>query len=165
MSVAGIAPVPTARSRTLDIFRGRLVRFAGVGATGIIVNQLAMFLVADVLGAHYLIAAILASQASTTWNFVLIESFVFPGRAGGWSLVKRFIRFDIVNMSTLVIRGPALVFGVEVLGLNYLLVNLCTLVGLFGLRYLLADAWIWRHHGEAIVAAGEDLDDVTTEDA
>ena len=147
------------RNPGLDIFRGQAARFALVGATGIAINQVGLWFAADVVGLHYLVAAILASQVSTVWNFGLIEAFVFPGRPSKWAMVKRFIRYDVVNMSTLIIRGPALVIGVDVLGFNYLLVNLVVLIGLFGVRYALADVWIWRQGGEPIVRAAEDLDE------
>ena len=55
-------------------------RFGVVGATGLVVNTLLLALFADVAGLYYVMAAILATQGSTLWNFTLTERWVFAGR-------------------------------------------------------------------------------------
>lgn len=168
MQVSG-APVRSTALRTADRWRtaiegpdhqtGRILRFGVIGGTGILVNQLFLWLFVDGASIALVPAAVLASQVSTMWNFVLLERLVFPGRPGGRTLVWRFIRYDAVNMSTLIIRAPALVIGVDVLGFNYLVVNLVVLVGLFVVRYALAESWIWRHGGAVLVRAADDIDE------
>jgi dolichol-phosphate mannosyltransferase len=137
----------------------RVVRFGVIGGSGIVINQLFLWLFVDFAALDLLLAAVLASQVSTVWNFVLLERLVFPGRPSGRALAWRFIRYDAVNMSTLVIRAPALVFGVDVLGFNYLVVNFVVLIGLFVVRYALAESWIWRHGGAGLVRAADDIDE------
>jgi hypothetical protein len=57
-----------------------------VGATGLVVNQLAFWTLTDVFGLYYLWAFLLATQFSTAWNFVLLERYVFDGsNEGRWA--------------------------------------------------------------------------------
>ncbi len=62
---------------------GRFLGFLAVGATGLVVNQLAFWTLAHVFGLYYLWAFLLATQFSTVWNFVLLERYVFEGRQTG----------------------------------------------------------------------------------
>ena len=48
-----------------------------------------------------------------------------------------------VNNAALVLRLPLLVLRDDGLGMNYLVSNLLSLVGLTIVRYALADLWIW----------------------
>ena len=62
----------------------RLVAFGMVGATGMVVNTLALWLLADkIWDQHYLLAAMMAIQVSTAWNLLWTEVFVFPGAKPG----------------------------------------------------------------------------------
>ena len=56
---------------------GRFVGFAVVGASGLVVNQMALWFLTSKLGVYYLLSAVLATQISTIWNFALVERFVF----------------------------------------------------------------------------------------
>jgi dolichol-phosphate mannosyltransferase len=121
----------------------RPFRFALVGATGIAVNQLVLWLGVELAGLHYALAAVVATQCSTTWNFGLNERFVFPyeQRRPLW---LRFVAFAGVNNAALVVRVPLLAVLTSGLGINYLLSNLLTLVALFVARYAISDRLIWR---------------------
>jgi putative flippase GtrA len=94
----------TARARKQRERLATLARFAAVGATGIVVNQLILW--AWVAGAehHYLLGAVVATQGSSTWNFCLTERWVFPG-GGGRSLGSRYLMFLGINNSTLLLAG------------------------------------------------------------
>ena len=59
----------------------RLISFGLVGVSGMFVNTVALWLFSDKLwDNHYLWAAILATEVSTTWNFVFTETLVFRGK-------------------------------------------------------------------------------------
>ena len=120
-----------------------LTRFSLVGASGLGVNMAALAAFTDVVGLYYLVSAILATQLSTAWNFALTERWVFARRALGRSRKARLILFFAMNNGALALRGPALVLLVSAVGLNYLLANLVSLVGLTVVRYAVADVWIW----------------------
>jgi dolichol-phosphate mannosyltransferase len=121
-------------------------QFATVGALGIVVNQALFWLFDLVLDhSHILAAAALATQGSTTFNFVGTESWVFGSRrSGGFAgVAKRFLAYDAVNSSTLLVRLPLLQVLTAGFDMNPLVANLITLVTLTVLRYAIADSLIW----------------------
>src|SRR4029077_518025 len=64
----------------------RFVSFGLVGATGIVVNSAALWFFFHTLGWNHLLGAALATQVSTTWNFVLVDTMVYRKRAHGTRL-------------------------------------------------------------------------------
>jgi GtrA-like protein len=56
-------------------------QFALVGASGLVVNQILLWLLVSRGHLHYLVAAILATQESTTWNYALVEVGTVGGSA------------------------------------------------------------------------------------
>lgn len=118
------------------------LRFGVVGLTGVVINQL-VFAFLTVTGLHYALAAIAATQFSSTWNFVGTETWVFAGRQLRGRVGKRYLAFMAVSNSTLLLRVPALWLLSGVIGLNPLTANLVTLVMMFAVRFLVADGWIW----------------------
>ncbi len=99
--IPGLAVLSTRSSRL-----GRFARFGMVGASGLIVNTLALLVAVSVFNLHYLVGAILATQASTTWNFALSELWVFERGQSRWNLNHRFVQFWLMNNAALFIRGP-----------------------------------------------------------
>jgi dolichol-phosphate mannosyltransferase len=123
---------------------GDLPRFLTVGATGLGVNAAAFLFFTAVAHLHYLLAAVVATQVSSTWNFALVERLVFGQRSRrmrSWS--ARFATFLALNNLSLVLRGPALYALITLLALNSSVANLITLVGLFLIRFAVADSFIW----------------------
>ncbi len=51
--------------------------------------------------------------------------------------------FNLLNISTLTVRVPVLILLTELAGLHYLVSNLVAIGLTFGIRYLVADNWIW----------------------
>ena len=141
-------------SETIKFFRGLLrlrlagnthfVKFLLVGLSGLLVNSLVLWGFAELTAMHYLIAAIVATQASTLWNFGLTESWVFGKRATDRPFVTRLVSFLLMNNAMLLLRGPILTLLVSQWGVHYLLANLASLFVMTVLRYLLADKWIWN---------------------
>jgi dolichol-phosphate mannosyltransferase len=128
-----------------------MVRFASVGVSGILVNQLILWLWVAGGEHHYLLGAVVATQGSSTWNFCLTERWVFPA-TGGRRLGGRFLLFLGMNNSTLLLRVPLLALLTSFFGVNYLLSNLITLVVLFLLRFLVSDRLIWKQNGTTAAA-------------
>jgi putative flippase GtrA len=118
-------------------------KFALVGILGIFVNQVALFVLTDGLGVHYLVSAVLASQASTLNNFLLTEFWVFRDRDTPGHAIWRYLTFNLLNMATLVVRVPVLYLLTDLGGLHYLVSNFVAIGLTFGIRYLVADNWIW----------------------
>jgi len=118
-------------------------RFGLVGLSGLAVNQLLLWLWVTRVHGHYLIGAVVATQGSTLWNFMLIEKLVFL-HAKARRPAVRLISFVTVNNSTLLLRIPMLALLTGTLGIHYLVSNPITLLVLFVLRFLLSDRFIWR---------------------
>ncbi len=118
-------------------------KFALVGIVGIFVNQIALYVLTDLVGIYYLASAVLASLISTLNNFVLVELFVFRHRESRHGLLVRYLAFSAINLATLVIRVPMLYVLTDLAGIYYLASNLIAIGVTFGIRYLIADNWIW----------------------
>ena len=132
----------------------RLLKFASVGATGIVVNQVALWAGADIAGMHYLWAAVLATQVSSTWNFALTERWVFPHLQAG--RMRRLGWFTVMNNAWMVLRLPLLWALTDQLGIYYLWSNLIAIVAATLLRFFVADRFIWASpspQDQAVMAA------------
>jgi putative flippase GtrA len=131
---------------------GRFLGFLGVGATGLVVNQLAFWTLTDVFGLYYLWAFLLATQFSTAWNFVLLERYVFDGKhEGRWA---RLGWYALMNNVWNVLSAPVMYaittgFGVSKGWSNWIVVCAMTLV-----RFAISNRLIWRERTGGIDAAG-----------
>jgi len=114
-----------------------------VGIVGIVVNQVALYALTDGLGIYYLVSAIIASQLSTLNNFLLTELWVFADRDHRSHVLFRYVVFNLLNIATLVIRVPVLFILTDLFGVHYLISNLVAIGLTFGVRYMVADSWIW----------------------
>ncbi len=127
------------RARWLAL--ARMVGFGAVGASGVVVNTAALWFCFHTLGIHHLLAAALATQCSTTWNFLLIDALVYRGRGQG-RFASRAARFYLMNNLLLLGRLPVLQLLV-VWGIGLLTANALTLVALFLLRFIISDRLIY----------------------
>ncbi|PZR62039.1 MAG: hypothetical protein DLM71_07425 [Chloroflexi bacterium] len=141
--IGGFIPLAT-RSFALPRPVPPAFRFALVGLSGLVVNQLAFALLTSApFNINILVAAVVATQFSSTWNFVGVEHWAFGGRTARRGAVSRFVSFLGLNNATLLLRVPMLWLLASVIGFNPLMANLFTLVALFMVRYVVADGWIW----------------------
>jgi glycosyltransferase involved in cell wall biosynthesis len=137
---------------SLSLRLRRLILFGAVGVSGIGVNTAALWLFSSsVLVLHYLLAAVIATEASTTWNFLLTETVVFRGPKPG-SRWGRGVKFYLVNHAALLLRLPLLALLVQGIGMHVLTGNLVTLVMLFLVRFAIADSAIYAREPEATEA-------------
>lgn len=121
-----------------------LARFVTVGASGLLVNSLLMLIFVGEFHWHYLVAAALATQGSTLWNFCWTESWVFRDRVKNGQLIYRMIGFFMLNNAMLLLRLPMLIILVAKLQVHYLWANLISLILIMVLRYVVADRLIWH---------------------
>jgi putative flippase GtrA len=126
----------------------RLGRFGLVGVSGLLVNTLLLALFSDVLGLFYVAGAVLATQGSTLWNFVLSERWVFRGREHAMGPVRRAVTFLAMNNLALLLRIPLLYALVSGLGANHLVANVASLLILTAIRFGVADSYIWATKAE-----------------
>jgi putative flippase GtrA len=124
---------------------GRLARFLVVGGVTLLINSLLLAFWTDVVGIYYLISAALATEGATICGFCLTEFWVFAGRRSRQGRGRRFVIFLLMNNAVLVLRSPLMYALTTRLGLHYLISNALSIVVLTLIRYLLADAWIWKN--------------------
>jgi dolichol-phosphate mannosyltransferase len=132
---------------------GEGVAFAAVGGTGLLVNAGAFALLASVAHLHYLLAALVATQVSSTWNFLLLDRLVFRRASPARSTGLRAAAFFAVNNLLLAGRWPLLVLFVSVLSIDPLVSNVLTLSVLFALRFGAASSWIWADADQVAAVA------------
>ncbi|WP_328472943.1 glycosyltransferase family 2 protein [Actinoplanes sp. NBC_00393] len=123
--------------------RGRMIGFGLIGLSGLIPNQVVLWLLASVLGVHYLPAAVLANMVAVTWNFALIDSLLYRNHRHRRSLAGRFTRFFVMGNADLLLRVPLLALLVGGLHVGVLTANLVTLVVSFVIRFLILDRVIY----------------------
>jgi putative flippase GtrA len=120
---------------------GRFLGFGLVGITGLVVNQVALFVFTSKFGIYYLLSAVIATQCSTVWNFMLVERLVYDGPSAGRG--GRFAWFALMNNAWLILRIPILVALTHLIGLGYLWSNAIALCTATVLRFAIADSMIW----------------------
>ncbi len=138
----------------LGAFTARVGRFGLVGITGLVVNTAILAALAELAGVNYLLAAVVATQGSTLWNFCLTELWVFGDRHHARPGARRVAMFFVVNNVALALRAPLLVGLTAGIGIHYAVSNVLSLVAVFLVRFTVADMWIW---GQAKDVAADDL--------
>jgi dolichol-phosphate mannosyltransferase len=140
----------------------RFGRFGVVGLSGLIVNTGVLALMADVIGMWYVAGAIVATQVSTLWNFVLTDRWVFDGGSPRFGRGRRAATFFAMNNAALLLRIPTLYVLVTGLGMHHLLANILTLVALTLLRFGVADAYIWSRNPSTMRTFHYDIHGIVT---
>jgi putative flippase GtrA len=103
----------------------QFLRFCLVGASGVGVNALIMWLLYTGLGLHYLLSSIGAFTVASINNFLLNKSLTFADK--GWALsrlISQYARFLAVSLLGLGINLAVLAALVEIFKLNAVLANL-----------------------------------------
>jgi dolichol-phosphate mannosyltransferase len=120
----------------------RLARFGIVGASGILINELALAVMVGGLGLNYIVGFLLSTQFSTLWNFAFFETWAFKNESYRNRRWQRLGMILLVNNFFNVASVPILVLFTTGLGINYLVSNLLTLGIIFVVRFAIAE-WIW----------------------
>jgi dolichol-phosphate mannosyltransferase len=128
-------------SLRLSDARTRMLVFGAVGLSGFLPNLVTLWLLADVLGMHYLPAAVIANQLGIAWNFVLLDLLFHHRRSRRWP--RRLGSFYLLNNADLLVRIPLLALLVGVLGLGLLTGTVLTLVVMFLVRFFVTDRVIY----------------------
>jgi glycosyltransferase involved in cell wall biosynthesis len=123
----------------------RMVAFGAVGLSGVAVNTAALWFFYSVVGVHHLLAAALATQLSTGWNFAGVDGLVYRRNPAG-TRRGRAIRFFAMNNLLLLARLPVLQ-ALVLAGTPVLAGNAVTLVLLFLVRFLVSDRVIYGGNG------------------
>jgi dolichol-phosphate mannosyltransferase len=129
--------------------RFRMLAFALIGLSGLLPNQLTLWVLTGA-GVHYLPAALLANLVAVGWNFALTDTLLYRNRRHR-RLAGRLARFFLMGNADLVLRIPLLAVLVDGVHLGVLVANLVTLVTSFIVRFLISDKIIYRSKPSAAV--------------
>jgi dolichol-phosphate mannosyltransferase len=122
--------------------RARMLGYAVIGASGLLPNTAALWLLSGRLGLHYLAAVVLANEVAVAWNFALTDLLLFRRRRHR-HVASRLYRFFLMGNIDLVLRLPAVALLVDELHVNYLKANLATLLVSVLLRFAVIDRLIY----------------------
>jgi dolichol-phosphate mannosyltransferase len=134
----------------------RFIGFAIVGGSGIAVNSIVLVLATELLNFHYLISVVIASIASSVWNFGFTEGFVYHSNRQAQGRPKRLGMFLSMNMIALALRSPVVYVLTTLFGVYYVVSNLISLVILTILRFLVADNFIWQQESTKSLQTKQD---------
>ncbi len=124
----------------------RFVKFCLVGASGVLVNMGLLWLLTEFAGLFYLLSAAISIESSIISNFTLNDYFTFPDRRlkGGRNFLKRLVKFNMVSLVGLGLNMTVLWLLTSVLGVYYLLSNLCGIAAAILWNYVVNFWWTWK---------------------
>jgi dolichol-phosphate mannosyltransferase len=123
--------------------RSRMLLFALIGLSGLLPNQLTLFVLNHLLGLHYVPAAVAANVVAVVWNFALTDRLLYASRRKNRSFRGRFARFFLLGNADLLLRIPLLAVLVGGAHVGVLVGNLVTLVASFAVRFIISDKVIY----------------------
>jgi putative flippase GtrA len=121
-----------------------MAKFLAVGLSGVAINELVYVGLVHRLAIWFVVAAIISTEVSTTWNFLGNEVWAFSGRKFHGHPVARFLSYAGMNNAMLLLRVPMLWLLTDFAGLGPASANLVALGALFVLRFAVSDGWVWR---------------------
>jgi dolichol-phosphate mannosyltransferase len=132
-----------------------LFRFALVGATGVLVNLLALAAVLElvprpVTAGLQAAAETAATQVAVLWNFALTELWVFPGRAGAPGRLLRFAGYWAISIAALAVQLPFAAWLHQLLPVSYVVATGLALVALVVGRYAVCSVALYGRRGAVI---------------
>ncbi len=127
-----------------NIFQPRILKFAVVGLSGVIVNMGLLYLLTRFGGLYYIVSSVIAIEVSILTNFVLNDIWTWKDREKK-SYWKRMLQYHIsVGITAVLANWLLLIFFTEAVGLHYMLANLIGIsVGML-FNYTLNDLWTFR---------------------
>lgn len=122
-------------------YHHHFVKFAIVGAIGIVVNEGLLILIKSG-GIYYLTAGAVAIEVSILSNFVLNDLWTFRDRRSGRAVV-RLVKFNALMLAGLALNLAVLYAGVDYFGMAPEIANLVGIAAAFLLRYGLSVRYAW----------------------
>jgi dolichol-phosphate mannosyltransferase len=128
----------------------RFVRFAIVGSSGVVVDMGLLFLLSDphTLGWGLTRSKLLAAQAAIVNNFLWNDAWTFRDvsikQVGGLSKFRRFVKFELVSLTGLVLNTVLLNVQFNLLGINRYAANGVAIALVTGWNFWLNVKLSWR---------------------
>lgn len=100
-------------------FLRQFVQYALVGGVAFVFDFVALFLLTERVGLHYLVSASIAFLLGLTTNYLLCIFWIFDYRALK-NLAHEFAIFSLIGLAGLLLNGSLIFLLTEFLGLHYL---------------------------------------------
>ncbi len=129
----------------------RFLKFAAVGASGVVVNEGLLWTFTEIAGLYYLFSAAIGIEVSIITNFILNEKWTFRDRSRGRKgMFRRGLKFNCVSVAGLAINMSVLFVCTDFLGIYYLVSNLAGILVAFLWNYFVNLGWTWKADKEEI---------------
>ncbi|HEC76478.1 MAG TPA: glycosyltransferase family 2 protein [Thermoplasmatales archaeon] len=124
----------------------RMLKFAFVGLTGIIVNLGILWVLTEIANIYYLLSAIFSIEASIISNFLLNDLWTFVDRKerGIFNWLKRLIKFNLISTPAFPMQMGVMGFLKEFFGVYYILAALIGILVVFIWNFVANSLWTWR---------------------
>jgi len=128
-----------------SVLSPRIIKFGIVGASGVVVNMGALYLLTEFGKIPYFMASVIAIELSIVSNFVINLLWTWSDRSGEGTFWGKLVRYHIGAGATAFLGNYLiLILLTEFFGMHYLLSNLIGIgVGTFA-NYLINDLWTFR---------------------
>jgi cellulose synthase/poly-beta-1,6-N-acetylglucosamine synthase-like glycosyltransferase/putative flippase GtrA len=123
------------------------LRFACVGALGVGVNSVLLWLLTDHVGLYYLISSVLATEAAVLFNFTLNHFWTFAGPREAESILAKLVKYNAIAVVGLLLTVVSLWFLTELLHLHYLAANLVAISAGTLWNFAAIRRWTWAGAG------------------
>ncbi len=130
-------------------FRGNLLKYAIVGASGIIVNELVLYFLH---GFHPVLADLVAIELSITTNFFLNDLWTFKNRKKQFGFAKRIALHNVFSMLPGAVNF-IFYFSLYLKGFEYLDANLLGIAAAYVVRYILSSSIVWGEKKSKVKSA------------
>jgi len=125
----------------------QLGKFLIVGGTGVVVNNIALYLFVQWLLWPLLVASTLATALAIGNNFVLNDLWTFE-RSHPLGPLQRLMRFSLVSLSGLCVTTITLWFLVTYLNIHYLVANMIGIAVASCSNFVANATWTWSRSAE-----------------
>lgn len=124
-----------------NVLHVRVMKFAVVGLSGVLVNMTVLFFFTEILRITYWVSGIIAIEISIIGNFILNDLWTWRDRAKK-RLLHRFTQYHIsVGLTAILFNWLLLIILTEVFTVYYLLSNLIGIIVGTVSNYILNDIW------------------------
>lgn len=129
-----------------SVLSPRIIKFGIVGASGVVVNMGALYLLAEFGRIPYFVASVIAIELSIISNFSINLLWTWRDRSGQGTFWGTLVRYHIGAGATAFLGNYLiLILLTELFGMHYLVSNLVGIgVGTFS-NYIINDLWTFRH--------------------
>jgi putative flippase GtrA len=118
---------------------GRILKFAAVGGTGVIINTSVLYVLCRWVGLPLVAASALAVELAAISNYLLNDTWTFAVRSPS---LGRFAKFNTASLAGLALNVLS-VWLLTRLGLNFLVADLIGIAAGFAANYAFSVRWVW----------------------